>query len=243
LLTQKLLLKNKKSSTLTEIISPSGRRLYRHSSGMGTVLCFNDGQDREVLVLDAQYRGVGTMGSLETDYSLPDYHHSNYIVNKYSPPYTPSIKELITDEMLNAKWINDNNSAKHNCDIIIEESPSESPATAVEHARSIVVDDTPCDVPNIQTLQRIFCEAELLDSMDPTVNYYLNFALGSINPNGAFRINNIYACWSSTDGGFDMFSPEDLYSYSLYISYDGHCGYNGCDRSNTNGVIPVLELT
>ena len=35
---------------------PSGRKLYRHPTLPGSVIVFNDGIERKVLVLDAQYR-------------------------------------------------------------------------------------------------------------------------------------------------------------------------------------------
>ena len=35
---------------------PSGRKIYRHPTLPGSVLMFNDGEDRSVLILDAKYR-------------------------------------------------------------------------------------------------------------------------------------------------------------------------------------------
>ena len=71
LYTQKLLL----NSTY------SRRTLYRHSSGMGTVICFNDGRDREVLVLDAKYRTVSNINTLSKD--LPYYPCYNINGNQF----------------------------------------------------------------------------------------------------------------------------------------------------------------
>lgn len=43
-----------------KILSSGERWLYRHRSGMGTVLEFDDGIDyRKVLILDAKYRTTG----------------------------------------------------------------------------------------------------------------------------------------------------------------------------------------
>ena len=44
---------------------PSGRKLYRHTTLPGSVLCFNDGVDRSVLVLDAKYRIGPADGNLK----------------------------------------------------------------------------------------------------------------------------------------------------------------------------------
>lgn len=41
---------------------------------------------------------------------------------------------------------------------------------AVSKCRSVLVNGTGCNVPNIQQLARIYCDALLLDSMDPTAS-------------------------------------------------------------------------
>ena len=232
-------------------VSLGGRTLYRHSSGMGTVIEYNDTLgDKKVLVVDAKYRGTGSMGDclnpmdgtgVSTNYSLPDYQSSNTNDNWYihgtDSATTPAEQAALSDETINTLWANtiDVNTSKHNCDVVLAETTT-TPATAIEHARSIVVDGTPCDVPNIQILQRIYCEAELLDSMDPTVAEYPDYALGSANPNGAWYVGGNSAVWASTDGGI-----YGDYSCSWYVDSDGYCDYDGY-RFYVLGVVPVLEL-
>ena len=249
------LLLNTQPKTQKMLIAPSGRTFYRHSSGMGTVMCFNDGQDREVLVLDAAYRGYGDMGDWGDDISLPDYDEWNISRNWYihgtNSSTTPAACASITDATLNSLWVNtiDVNTAKHNCDVILAEA-SITP-TAVTYARSILVNGTPCDVPNIQTLQRIYCDSEFLDSMDPTVDEYPHNALGSANSYCPFAVggsgNTGVAydkgnadCWSSTDGGIDKYD-----SSSWGINSYGICKGNyddGYGRDYSLGVVPILEL-
>ena len=65
-----------------------------------------------------------------------------------------------------------------------------SDTTAVHHCRSQVVDGVACDLPNVQELARLFCDALFIDSLDPTA--------ASNTPHSLATIFNDFA-WSSTD--------------------------------------------
>lgn len=200
--------------------------MYRHSSGMGTVMEFNDGQDRKVLVLDAQYRTVAKMTSdTETDTSLPNYTSKNtngtWYIDGGNYETSPSACASLTDATLNNLWVNsiDINTSKYNTDVWLTQPDCD----AATHCRSITVNGVGCDVPNIQTLMRIFCEADNLDALDPTVTSYPDLRLS------------------------DWFGSQHLWSSSecntrlvRQVLYVGNCG--GDYKFADYGVCPVLEL-
>ena len=222
--TQKLLLKSKYSR----------RNLYRHSSGMGTVICFNDGQDREVLVLDAKYRTLANLNTYNKEMLLSSKSSINVNGNTFLNGiedwlYNQSNKFKVSDTHLNKLWFTttyDTNTSKYNTDVLID-----SPAAI--HCRSINVGGVGCDIPNIQTLMRIYCEAERLDALDPTVSQYSNYAFSEVNPNGWWRPGGTNDFWSSTKADNDNGS-------FLQMRYDGRCVTQWNDANY--GVCPVLEL-
>ena len=170
-----------KTSSESVLITAGGRKLYRHESDMGTVMEFNDGKDRKVLVLDAQYRVRDVMmTSKYNDTSLPNYTtykntNDTYYINGGSSATTPSACSSLTDNTLNSLWVNsiDVNTSKYNTDVWLTQPDCE----CATHCRSIKVNGTGCDIPNFQTLLRIFCEGVLLDELDPTVSSYPDLKL------------------------------------------------------------------
>ena len=209
------------------IISAGGRKLYRHSSNMGTVIEFNDGVDRKVLVLDAQYRSnFVIVSSSYTDTSLPNYSRSNTNGNWYihgtNSSTTPSACASLTDATLNSLWVNsiDTNTSKYNTDVWLTQSKCE----CANHCRSITVNSVSCDIPNIQTLMRIYCEAINLDELDPTVSSYPNLKMSALFGSGAM-------CSSS----------EYNANYVRQVYSNGKC--NGNLKDVSFGVCPVLELS
>ena len=208
------------------LISAGGRKLYRHESGMGTVIEFNDGQDRKVLVLDAAYRTKAMMvGYSSTDSILPNYAGSNtngtWYIDGSNSSTSPSVCESLVDSTLNSLWVNhiDANTSRYNTDVWLTMTGCD----AATHCRSITVDGVGCDIPNFQTVQRIYCEAVNLDALDPTVAEYSSYALG------------------------DWFNSSSLTTSSEYnnssiriVQSSGFC-ISGTKNSNY-GVVPILEL-
>lgn len=208
------------------VVSVGGRKLYRHASGMGTVVEFNDGQDRRVLVLDAQYRKYATMMSSEyNNTSLPDYYSTNtngsWFIDGGSANTTPASCASLTDATLNNLWQKsiDVNTSKYNTDIWLTQPDCE----AATHCRSITVNGVGCDIPNIQTLLRIFCEGVLLDELDPTISSYPDVKLTNWFSYGH--------AWSSTEYGSGT---------ARRIFYTGKSNDNLKDLALS--VCPVLEL-
>ena len=139
------------------IETPGGRILYRHSSGMGTVLEFNDGQPRRVLVLDAKYRANKRFGAFKNSGLLASYAYSpKWYLNPLNIATTTAQAANVTDDWINANSVRDKNTAKENCDLWLNyihsvtnigTSYSFVGVPAVEYCRSLSVTGTLCDLP------------------------------------------------------------------------------------------------
>lgn len=182
----------------------------------------------KVLVLDAQYRARKLkMTSSYTNTGLPDYPKLNNtnntpIIHGTSSSTSPSACASLTDATLNSLWVDsiDANTSKHNTDVWLTQADCE----CATHCRSIKVNGVGCDIPNLQTLMRIFCEGVLLDELDPTVSSYPDLKLS------------------------DWFNSWKLWSSTEYSTYAIRQMYSNGEHSNdmkdiSQGVCPVLELS
>ena len=212
------------------ITLPSGRKLYRHTTLPGSVLCFNDGVDRKVLILDAKYR-IGMddehlmWGPQEQVTDLYPYGRDMISFEEWET------RTDISDEDINAKSI-DPNTSKYNTDTIITfdfDSTRYKPE-AVQHCRKqIIGDNIACDLPNINTLIRIYVERTYIDKLDPTLEEYPNNSLEKIwTKNGA---------WSSTERNEKY--AMDVVCMSNQIKIYAMSNY----KTNSLCVVPVHELT
>lgn len=224
----------------------SGRKLARHSSGMGTVMEFNDGKPRRVLVLDAQYRSNQATGVYGKEMKgLPELIGPYRHLNTSSDSFISTIDAAsVTDSWINTNMAKDTNTAKQSCDIYMKyqyttgANVSIDGSPAVIHCRSILVSGTPCDLPNIQTLARIYCDAEAIDARDPSKDTHPTYLLGSRNTQGNWFIgpgSGSYktSAWSST-----QFNPTD----GWLVEGGGLVTALYCRKYNKCAVIPVLEL-
>lgn len=183
--------------------APSGRKYYRHSSDMGSVMMFNDGVDRRVIILDAYYRRGG-LAFGPANFLVPGlYNITNGVVNRNNNHYlygsaAPSFQASasMTDATINYLWasVQDRNTSRYNCDCYMAYASRGFPA--VQYARNIIINGRGCDVPNVNIAMRMACDCEIIDSMDKTVASYPGRALGSRNPSNYWYIKD-----SSGDGG------------------------------------------
>ena len=233
---------------------PSGRIFYRHDSNMGTVMTWVDkqGTTHRTLVLDATYRTRLPWGN-NTNYSnMTDYKNSHYFFvdgtssdsGRNGADWENAVTESAflgakkTDAIINA-WANyweDAKTSKEETDLMMTVNSSTSYAAG--WCRSKLVNGVGCDLPNIQTLVRIYCSMFQLDSLDPTATgnkYLFTKARSGLTYNWGF--NEAYHAWSSTEWGTDN-SPNQ---HAWRVYYYGNTG-NSVTR-NTNGVVPVLEIT
>lgn len=232
------------------ITDASGRIFYRHPSNMGTVMRWVDtkGVMHNTLVLDAAYRtalpwgGYGTDIPTMTDYTNKYYYLSSGIGDRISIDATDSdattaasfFASNYTDSIINglAGYFEDVASSKLETDRIIT-ALGNNIKHAAGYCRSKTVNGIDCDLPNIQTLIRIYCSMFTLDYMDPsTSNNSYKFT--------RVKSGNIYnwdfglhlEAWSSTEYG----------SYGAWaVNCDGFVSNGNC-KDYAYGVIPVLEL-
>lgn len=223
--------------------TPGGRYLYRHSSNKGSVVEFFDGQLRKVLILDAVYRDRRKWGTYEYDMpNLKNYGTANKGGNwdidgdgDFDAATNPPV---MTDAQINTVWVNsiDEKTARQNCDEWMTMNTSTDSSgvlgvPAVAYARSVFVNEQACDVPNIQTLMRIMCDADVFDALDPTVAANPTKALGSQNPGGFWGCMGINLAFSSTEASSNSMR---------YVNNVGRC-QSGNKRS-LFFITPVLEL-
>lgn len=213
--------------------APSGRMYFRHSSGMGSVMIFRDrGTWKRVLILDSIYRNKRKMGLYKIE--VPEINHLNRIVVDRRVQYWRLVPG--SDEMIDASltfW--DPNTAKENGDIYMKYSEVEDKAqrihrsvgpAAIKYCRSILVNERPCDLPNIQTLMRIYTDRKFIDRMDPTVGLNIEFDLAN------WIFGTTRSAWSSSS--YTSSYQLAIYEHAL-IEHD-------LRRYATRIVIPILEL-
>ena len=219
---------------------PSGRKIYRHPTLPGSVLMFNDGVDRSVLVLDAKYRINNKIWGLNT---VPITTLAKLEINP-QPFYLNTLEgydtNSVTDTILNSV-ICDPNTSTFNTNKLFE---LYDPATMNEtpylpetllYCRSVVIgDELSCDVPNINTTLRIFLDRSYIDALDPTIATYSNLSLEAI-----WMTNEMpRLVWSSSIANVE--TNADLTAIPV-ISL-GNVAINSFNRGQAGTAIPTLEL-
>ena len=220
----------------------TGRKLYRHSSGMGTVMEYidADASKKKVLILDASYRSTGTSAStlvcpstLKQIAPSASEDISNAIGNDYVTGFADATRLSMSDSYLNIIWPRDkvdSHSSAYNTQQWLELATD--PAAA-QYASAITVAGTACQVPNLNVALRIFIEANNLDALDPTLSANATKALGDANPNGFFGIEQNTKSLATSSIGWS--SP----GYMIRVSNNAA---NKITPTTTLGICPVLEL-
>ena len=225
----------------TAIITAGGRKLWRHSSGKGSVLQMNDnGMIVNVFIRDAADRTKAKWCiNTTTDITgLPRYTPgtkdgqipTTRFDGSLSDNNTPETFKTITDAQLNTIFKSgnrDTNTSKQNTGLICAAGDA-SVFPAAWHCKNITVDGVgELALPRIQILARLYCEALAIDAIDPTVSSHPDYALAKIWDSAG----PIQRVWASTDY---------LVSNAYLTYYNGYC-YQ-LIKTNTCGVIPVQEL-
>lgn len=220
----------------------TGRKLYRHSSGMGTVMEYidADASKKKVLILDASYRSTGTSAStlvcpstLKQIAPSASEDISNAIGNNYVTGFADATRLSMSDSYLNIIWPRDkvdSHSSAYNTQQWLE--LAKDPAAA-QYASAITVAGAACQVPNLNVALRIFIEANNLDALDPTLSANATKALGDANPNGFFGIEQNTKSLATSSIGWS--SP----GYMIRVSNNAA---NKIIPTGTLGICPVLEL-
>lgn len=214
------------------ITAPSGRKYYREKNG--SVMVWKDqGTEHSTLILDSVYRSYKIWSSdcnnsIDGIASCQDGY--SYIASdkdeQYSDPKlsSQSLAALFTDEFLDTRFFyRDKHSSKHNTECICKQfSSTEFAAGWCSYLGA--------SLPNIQTLVRIFCDSKVIDSLDPTINAYVDKSLTYRN-NGWFSFQIPSFAWSSS---------EHDYYYPWCVLSSGLIGCVG-KSDLVGGVIPVYE--
>lgn len=221
----------------------TGRKLYRHDSGMGTVMEYTDadGVHKKVLILDAAYRSFAKISSDSTCPStltaLGDADDNpnicNAVRNTYITGTNPPLQSM-SDTFLNTLWPEgtvDNNSSAYNTQQWLTLASNPDAAQAVSN---IKVNGVACQLPNFNVALRMYLDRDAIDALDPTIVDNPTKALGKANPNGIFGMDtawtslNTSSCCHTTMGTICGVSSTG--STSFY------------DIAYSQGYYPVLEL-
>ena len=220
----------------------TGRKLYRHSSGMGTVMEYvdADASKKKVLILDASYRSTGKSASTNVCPSTLKQLNSsasdeikNASGTNYVTGFAAATRLPMSDSYLNMIWPAakvDSHSSAYNTQQWLE--LAKDPAAA-QYASAITVAGTACQVPNLNVALRIFIEANNLDALDPTLSANATKALGDANPNGFFGIDQNTKSLATSSIGWS--NP----GYMIRVSNNA---VNKLVPTTTLGICPVLEL-
>lgn len=221
----------------------TGRKLYRHSSGMGTVMEYTDADstNKKVLILDASYRSTCKSASTNVCPSTlkqiapsSTEDTKNAVGNNYVTGFADATRLSMSDSYLNKVWPAnkvDSHSSAYNTQQWLELATD--PAAA-QYASAITVAGTACQVPNLNVALRIFIEANNLDALDPTLSANATKALGDANPNGFFGIDTTTKSLATSSIAWD--NPGWL----VRVTSSGTV--NKVNPTTTLGICPVLEL-
>ena len=215
-------------------ITPSGRRIFRHSSNEGSVLEFDYwGRVMKLFVADAKYRPADVLAydTTDQDHGLPKMDDKgDWYPHGSSDTDTSPLTWTMTDKEWQDKWpkLREDGTAKSNTDKLMQFSTTQ----AAHHCRNQNVPGIGAlDLPNIYELFIMYMEADKIDEMDPTFEQYKDRGLGCNAAYGRFDYMNNSFMWSSSE-------------YSSYdarcVNCDGNVGYN--HQNDQVGFAPVKEL-
>ena len=233
------------------IKTDSGRYVYRHSSNKGCVLVFDRfGRTVFMFFADAAYRSVKNIGCNGLDLPLPNMTITGAITQSGNSISAKGDIGIVPDNVLQQRFpiFANDLTMKELCDVWMSYSSYTDTngivgSPAVSYCRSTLTDvfSGGCDLPDMYSLCAAYIEGDTIDSIDPTVDSYLNYAMGkNKNPRGHGCFGTVSACdnlWSSS---------EHSQSHSLRLHYIATINtdigryYSGCTVGY--GICPAKEL-
>ena len=209
---------------------PSGRKLYRHPTLPGSVIVFNDGIERKVLVLDAQYR-VGIKDDFKKwgwNVEVPGIAQID--MNDWSIDSLTGYPDNVTDSTINTKMKDVNTSRDNTTTLVTDYPENHIPVTAL-YCRSVTIgDNLTCDLPNINTLMRIYLDRQYIDELDPTIDV-------SDTSSSSNLYRSLNTIWSRN---FVWSSSEQSETYAWGITSNGRVSSDY--KGSPSCVVPVYEL-
>ena len=195
-------------------LTPSGRRIYRHSCDEGSVLIFDFfGVSKSILVLDSKYRFPGTWGG--------GSGATRWVSNSLGNPYLNGsgfVSDIdMTDAELQSLWSN-----------VASCATAATDASLNNYYYTVTVPNlnvTQFYAANIYEIMVIRIEANMLDQYDKYASSYPNYLAGNSNPKGYFGGGN---------NGFTWYSSRAAFSNNARV-YEFSSGVGGMHY-------PILEL-
>ncbi len=195
--------------------APSGRRYARHSSQKGSIMIYvEDNITRYLLIVDACYRAHAlAWDTSPVDLGLRNYGNESITMTRYSGNGSDSI---LASHFGNKK---DAYTARYNTNVLMKRATTD----AAHFCRSIVVNGSQCDLPNVQQSLRMHIDANFIDSMDMTSK------------------NNPGTKMTGFDFGACFYASTEASAERAWYPYNGAVA--NYSKARALGVVPVLEIS
>lgn len=195
--------------------APSGRRYARHSSQKGSIMIYvEDNITRYLLIVDACYRAHAlAWDTSPVDLGLRNYDNESITMTRYSGNGSDSI---LASHFGNKK---DAYTARYNTNVLMKRATTD----AAHFCRSIVVNGSQCDLPNVQQSLRMHIDANFIDSMDMTSK------------------NNPGTKMTGFDFGACFYASTEASAERAWYPYNGAVA--NYSKARALGVVPVLEIS
>ncbi len=195
--------------------APSGRRYARHSSQKGSIMIYvEDNITRYLLIVDACYRAHAlAWDTSPVDLGLRNYDNESITMTRYSGNGSDSI---LASHFGNKK---DAYTARYNTNVLMQRATTD----AAHFCRSIVVNGSQCDLPNVQQSLRMHIDANFIDSMDMTSK------------------NNPGTKMTGFDFGACFYASTEASAERAWYPYNGAVA--NYSKARALGVVPVLEIS
>ncbi len=195
--------------------APSGRRYARHSSQKGSIMIYvEDNITRYLLIVDACYRAHAlAWDTSPVDLGLRNYDNESITMTRYSGNGSDSI---LASHFGNKK---DAYTARYNTNVLMKRATTD----AAHFCRSIVVNGSQCDLPNVQQSLRMHIDANFIDSMDMTSK------------------NNPGTKMTGFDFGACFYASTEASAQKAWYPYNGAVA--NYSKARALGVVPVLEIS
>ncbi len=195
--------------------APSGRRYARHSSQKGSIMIYvEDNITRYLLIVDACYRAHAlAWDTSPVDLGLRNYDNESITMTRYSGNGSDSI---LASHFGNKK---DAYTARYNTNVLMQRATTD----AAHFCRSIVVNGSQCDLPNVQQSLRMHIDANFIDSMDMTSK------------------NNPGTKMTGFDFGACFYASTEASAQKAWYPYNGAVA--NYSKARALGVVPVLEIS
>ncbi len=195
--------------------APSGRRYARHSSQKGSIMIYvEDDITKYLLIMDACYRAHAlAWDTSPVDLGLRNYDNESITMTRYSGNGSDSI---LASHFGNKK---DAYTARYNTNVLMQRATTD----AAHFCRSIVVNGSQCDLPNVQQSLRMHIDANFIDSMDMTSK------------------NNPGTKMTGFDFGACFYASTEASAQKAWYPYNGAVA--NYSKARALGVVPVLEIS